>query len=276
MKRAGIVPWIAMETVDDTSALGFLKRRYYSSWFARAGQSVAGVLAIGHRTPEWLTDRGVPDEKLFPFAYFLEDQPELQASGPSGNGPFRVAFVGQFIDRKRLPLLVDALEQLKPAPTELVVVGSGPRVEEWRWYANRRLPGRITWLGKVDRSSIPGILRDVDCLVLPSKYDGWGAVVSEALLCGTQAVCSSSCGAAGVVACSGQGGVFTGDRPSDLASVLERIVTAGPPTLRERQALATWARCLGARAGANYFLEILSHMKGQRPRPLAPWLVGTN
>ena len=33
-------------------------------------------------------------------------------------------------------------------------------------------------------SKISEIINQVDCLVLPSYHDGWGAVVSEALLIG--------------------------------------------------------------------------------------------
>lgn len=45
-----------------------------------------------------------------------------------------------------------------------------------------------------------------DVLVLPSWHDGWGAVVSEALMAGTPAIASDACGSAGVVRASGVGG----------------------------------------------------------------------
>ena len=34
-------------------------------------------------------------------------------------------------------------------------------------------------------SKVYSIIRQSDCLVLPSRFDGWGAVVTESLMIGT-------------------------------------------------------------------------------------------
>ena len=115
------------------------------------------------------------------------------------------------------------------------------------------------------------LLQDMDCLVLPSRYDGWGAVVSEALMSGTPAICSDRCGSAVAVRSSGVGGVFKQDDVVGLAQLLSTVMAAGRPSYSDRVALARWASSLGAEQGARYLLNILSHRQGEGVCPEPPW-----
>ena len=110
-----------------------------------------------------------------------------------------------------------------------------------------------------------------DCLVLPSRHDGWGAVVSEALMAGTPVICSDTCGSAGVVRSSGYGDVFASGDLESLLSSLKIIMSKGHLPSVERRGLANWAKSLGAEAGAEYLMEIFDHMDGCTQRPLPPW-----
>ena len=114
-------------------------------------------------------------------------------------------------------------------------------------------------------------MAEADVLVLPSLYDGWGAVVSEALMAGAPVIASDACGSAGVVQASGAGGVFCADDRDALEALLVRAIDAGPWPVPARRALAGWAQCLGAHAGAAYLERILAHTEGRAARPLPPW-----
>ena len=57
-------------------------------------------------------------------------------------------------------------------------------------------------------SKISEIINQVDCLSASSYHDGWGAVVSEALLIGIPVICSDTCGSSVIVKASGFGGIF--------------------------------------------------------------------
>ena len=72
----------------------------------------------------------------------------------------------------------------------------------WESLAASLLPNRVQWFGKFPMSEVAKKMADADCLVLPSLHDGWGAVVSEALIAGTPVICSDACGSAGVVEAS--------------------------------------------------------------------------
>lgn len=272
----GLRQWVIMETVDDAGWLGVLKRLEYTRqihiWQAR----IEGVLAIGHTTSNWLIRRGMLSYKVFPFTYFLPDQP-VEASLQSGScAPFRFLFVGQLITLKRVDLLIEALETLRETPFELVVVGSGPLEATLHAMADEKLPGRVRWLGRRPISEIPMLMSAADCLVLPSRHDGWGAVVSEALRAGTPAICSDACGAADVVRTSGYGGVFRTGDTAGLSNLLRRMLIQGRLAPELRGKLAVWARCLGAAAGAEYLSAILAHqtLVDTTTRPHAPWEAG--
>lgn len=269
----GLRQWVIMETVDDAGWRGIPKRLEYRRLIRRWHPHLEGVFAIGHATPGWLVKRGMPAKKIFPFAYFLPDRQFLQMPRFETTAPFRFLFAGRLIELKRIALLLEALAKLKDRPFELAVVGSGPLEGSLRMMASRLLPGRVCWLGQRPIDEIPMLMADADCLVLPSRHDGWGAVVSEALMAGTPAICSDACGAAGIVRASGYGDVFRTGDAAGLSALLHHMLIQGCPEPDYRRKLAVWARCLGATAGAEYLDAILTHqaLMGITTRPCAPW-----
>lgn len=266
-----IEQWVVMETVDDSGWRGWVKRGLYRAHLRAGRFRASGLLASGADTPDWLVRRGARPDRTFPFAYFLSDAPprSLKPAGP--DTAFRFVFVGQFIERKRLDLLVGALSRIENPQFELVVAGSGPLEGPLRDLAVRRLGSRVTWLGRQTRSAIPDILSSADCLVLPSRFDGWGAVASEALLVGTPVVCSDGCGCRDVVRLSG-GDVFAAGDEADLAATLASRMEKGRPHPHQRAGLRLWAKCLGGEAGADYLKDILAFVSGRRGEaPTPPW-----
>lgn len=271
LRELGALAWVIMETVDDEGLLGFIKRRVYSSLFRQWRSELAGVLAIGDRMPAWVARRGFPSERVFPFCYFLrEPEDALLANRQIDASRFRFIFVGQSIPRKRLDLLVHALHQVRQFEFELTVVGSGPLETEIRARAEQLLPGRVRWVGKLPLPEAQREMADADCLVLPSRHDGWGAVVSEALQVGTPVICSDRCGAAAVVRESTKGAVFASGDVNGLVAALTHVLSNGRITSTERLALANWSSCLGSSAGAEYLLRVLASTN--RNEAVPPWL----
>lgn len=271
LARRALRQWVVMEMVDDSGWLGALRRLEYRRLIHRRRGSVQGILALGHSTRGWLVARGADADCIFPFAYFLPDRPKASASVLRSEAPFRFLFVGQLIQRKRLDQLIETLASLAVPSIELAVIGSGPLERELRAKAEAALGDRLLWLGRQAQNRIPDHMAAADCLVLPSRFDGWGAVVSEALMAGTPAICSSRCGAAGVVRASGRGGVFPADDIDALAVALRRLLDRGKPVSAERADLARWAQCIGAEAGAEYLHQILGSAARDEERPVPPW-----
>lgn len=269
-----LTQWVVMETVENTGWRGLVRRLEYRRLIASRRKAVTGYLATGHETPGWLMARGAPVERVFPFAYFLSDDIGRTPPPPRPVSGFRILFVGQFIERKRLDLLIQAVAALGRDDVELQVIGSGPQEEALRRLATDALGSRLRWTGRVPSVDVPSHMAQADLLVLPSRYDGWGAVVSEGIMVGTPAVCSDRCGSAGVVRASGRGGVFPANDLDALTALLRRLVDEGSASADQRAALAQWGRRLGAGAGADYLKAILAFedQGGGRPAPL--WMLG--
>jgi glycosyltransferase involved in cell wall biosynthesis len=274
MLRSGMRYAVVLEAVEDRGWRGLVRRGLYRRILRHRARAIRFILAIGGSTGRWLQDCGAHDIPIYEFAYFL-DPLATAAAAPGGQERFVIGYVGQLIERKRVDLLLDAAAQLEASrPVRLVVVGDGPLRASLERRA-RRMPEHveIRWEGVRESADARRLIAGMDCLVLPSRHDGWGAVVSEALLAGVPAVCSDGCGVAGVVQCSGAGGVFPAGDAAGLAALLERIVSAGPYTAEARAQLADWAAtCISGAAGAAYLREILEHVDaGAGPRPVAPW-----
>ncbi len=102
--------------------------------------------------------------------------------------PLRIAFVGQAVERKGLPILLRAFEALRDhVPAELQIVGA--RVEDVAMLLED-LTG-IEALGQVDDARKLQVLRDADVLCAPSLGgESFGMVLTEAFAAGTPVVAS--------------------------------------------------------------------------------------
>lgn len=258
-----------MEKVDLRGFGGWVKPFVYTQCFRSLAGKIEGIFAIGEGTPEWIAKRSARRVRPIPFAYFLKGRREAQLSR-EGN-IFKFIFVGGLIERKRVDLLIKALSRLSDRAFIIEIVGDGPERSQLQRLAEVQLPGRVAFLGTVDMDVAIDRIATADCLVLPSDHDGWGAVVSEAQISGTPAVCSSECGAAGTVHASEFGSVFRSGDVESLRRCLAIMLDRGPVDSAARQKLATWARCLTAEAGARYLLDIVRRERDIAERIIPPW-----
>ena len=62
-----------------------------------------------------------------------------------------------------------------------------------------KLEDKIHLLGTKLQSEVPSFMQQADVFILPSVYDGWGAVVNEALQAGCYVICSDAAGASDLI-----------------------------------------------------------------------------
>ena len=258
LSKRGISYWVTIETIEEVYAFCLIKRLVYSLLLRYRSRSLMGILSIGWTTRAWLTKRGFDEAKIFPFAYFLSDNISLAVATPRPDSHYKIIFVGQLIGRKCIHHLIRALSLCPNQKYTLTVVGDGILRASLEKYASELIPGKVDWLGNINMHDIPSYISNSDCLVLPSRHDGWGAVVSEALMVGTPVICSDACGSAEVVSASGFGGVFPVKNVQRLSVVLNSMISDGPIDFHERESLREWARFLGAKYGASYLMSILA------------------
>jgi len=162
---------------------GLLRRGVYA-WEAFRRRHVTDlVLAMGQAGVDWYIKSGYPPHKVFPFCYVVET-PEFAKSSVQNN-QVRFMFVGSLLRLKGVDLLLGALAQSAVSRPEwqLDIIGDGPERPALQRQAEASGIGeRVHFHGSLRMSEVARELARADLLVLPSRKDGWGAVVNEALL----------------------------------------------------------------------------------------------
>lgn len=148
---------------------------------------------------------------------------------------------------KRPMDLLRAFARVHPPDVYLVFVGDGPLRRDLESEAQSlHVADRVRFLGFVNQSGLPDTYAAADVLVLPSKYEPFGVVVNEALLCGCCAVVSDRVGARfDLVRDRETGFIFRACDVEDLARVLVEIA-ADHATLKRiskagHEAIRSWS-----------------------------------
>ncbi len=262
--------WCMLEKVDERGLKAWLRGFVYARMLRRMASRNVRLLAIGMGMRQWLLRHGACPQRTHDFAYFLADGGPGQC--PTGHATVRFAYVGQLIPRKRVDLLLDAVSRIQSPDYEVLIIGDGPDATRLKQAAARKgITHRITWAGVKPMSEVRALMGSFDRVILPSDHDGWGAVVSEALLSGTPVICSDRCGAAAAVFTTDMGAVFRHGESADLRQKLARAVKAGPVSPTLRATIQSLAQALTAETGANYLDKLLAAAANGDEPPLPPW-----
>ncbi|NNF77788.1 MAG: glycosyltransferase family 4 protein [Rhizobiales bacterium] len=271
LARKGARMGVMMEAVDQRGKTGWLKKPLYRRQVKHFGGAVSFCLAISDEAGRFIAECGFRADRIYPFSYFLNPAPETAQRRKTAR---QIVYVGRLIALKRVDLLIEAFGALNLPDTTLSIIGSGPLRGELQALAHTQPNAdAIEWLGTVSNEAAQQVIANSDCLVLPSEYDGWGAVVTEALLAGTPAICSSACGAKAAVPHSGAGGVFASGDKVSLERLIRLQLSDGPWAGSQRANLRNWAQnALSAEAGAVYLEAIIASIGQTTAVPAAPWI----
>ncbi len=187
-----------------------------------------GVAAIGsraQRTYRQLCGDGRPVDNI---PYCCDMSPFAKASAgriPGSRAGVRFLYCGQLIDRKGVDLLLAgfiALAEERPE-VELDLVGTGPMEQELKRRA-AALEKRVRFHGFQPVELLPTYFADADIFVLPSRHDGWGVVVNQAIAAGLPVICSDAVGAADdLVEVDGNGLIVPAGDAASLAKAMARL-----------------------------------------------------
>ena len=178
---------------------------------------VAEEMQHYYRVPE---SRLVLIENGVDLAYFhprLSDEwriKQREAIGISPETPVFL-FVGSGFERKGIPSLLCAMQQMKNKTARLMVVG---RDRQLSFYAQqaRGLGDRVSFLGP--QQDVRPWYGMADAFVLPTRYDPMPNAALEALACGLPLLTSTTCGMAARVT-QGQNGFVCGALDVDKMAV---------------------------------------------------------
>lgn len=235
----------------------------YKVYMTLLKRRMSGIFSISSKAVEQYSSSGVARNKLFPFGYFV---PSIEARSPNHERTegLKVVFVGALIARKGVDLLIEAIVRSK-APVTLDIYGPG----DPSLLASDS--DRVFFRGTIPFGMTQRTIATYDVLVLPSRYDGWGVVVNEALCAGVPVICSDQVGARALVERYGAGVVLDSNDPNALESIITALY-ADPARLQAmRAATLHAAAAIQPDVAAAYMLAVLQASPQSKATIASPW-----
>lgn len=252
-----------------------LPRWLVYTWDAlRHRRHLSGVFCIGHSGryggARFFSACGYPGERIVPFVHVVDNTPVHHKPEPRDHP--EILYVGQLIPRKRVDLLLQAFSQLPVPSVRLRVIGQGEEAEKLQQLARQLgLVERVSFSPGMPNAEIVAAMAAADLLVLPSRFDGWGAVVNEALMVGTPVICSDRCGASDLIENGRNGYVF---EAGNARALRERLHSFCKDFEWDRTALASAesTRLGGPAVAARFQQSVLRLLASHEPatRPTVP------
>ncbi len=185
------------------------------------------VYAVSDRIRDDLVSRYRIDANRIHVIYHGVD-PTLYDGGPRAGrsaGPLQLLYVGRLWDLdKGIFLLPPMMRQLMAdrIDAHLTVVGDGPDAEELRRRTERAgVSNRVTLTGALPLDKTVDLFREADVFVFPSRFEGCGFAVLEAMAAGCAPVVADIRGSLRVIVDEGRCGLTA--KPGEAASFARAV-----------------------------------------------------
>ena len=216
----------------DLDGIKYRKERQHKMW-----ESAAGIFAMSG----WLADAlvelsDVPRDKITVVHAGLNSVETAARHGSAPvppvtareRGPARLLFVGRDFFRKGGDVVVKALARLRreySADITLTVVGPD------KWPLAGNVPEGVVFLGARTPAEVARLYPEHDLFVMPSRFEAFGIVFTEALAHGVPVVGRSSFAMPAIVEPGKNGALVEGEDPTELAAAIVGVLE--DPGVRE-------------------------------------------
>jgi glycosyltransferase involved in cell wall biosynthesis len=263
--------------LSDTSLImgrikALLRPKLYRLYGLLLRRSVAGIFAISRLALFQFQAAGFPMSKLFPFGYFVPGQfgsedVERFRMHRQPHSSINAIFVGSLIRRKGVDLLIDVSKALLARGSRISIDVYGPQSEDMPLL---NFPN-LSYKGVIPFGMAQDEMAHYDLVIVPSRHDGWGVAVNEAILAGTPVICSDQVGAATLVNKFACGLEFKSADHHALLEVLRKIED-NPELLNSFSEGAISNReLIEPKIAAKYMLSVFESSQLRRAMIDSPW-----
>lgn len=254
---------------------GFLRRLRWSYLFNISyARKIRGIGCCGKTGILAHKKALVAQHRLFEFiytvptsnSYLITEAVSHNVKKYYAGGGKKYLFIGSLIDRKSIIELIGTFSSINEE-YEFIIVGEGPLAEKVKTLIHGNT--KIRYLGKLMPSEVRDVLDQADTLILPSKLEGWGCVVNEALMAGCRVIVSNVVGARALIDKEGtRGQVFRNGDWEDLKKCLIKEMKI--ETTKEK--IKKWAINIYPETEAEYFIKVVeSYESESKSKPIVPW-----
>jgi glycosyltransferase involved in cell wall biosynthesis len=203
---------------------------------------------------------------------------QLSPGAPERFGPLRLLFLGRIEDAsKGVFWLPDIMQALPPSLATLTVAGSGPDLDRLR-SACAGLEDRVRFIGFVAPAAVPKLLATHDVLVFPSRYEGLGLSLVEAMAVGCVPVASRIRGVTDFVVADGETGLLFSVGDTCAAADAIRVLAKDRNRLERLSGAARAAGCssFSLSGMADGYAAVIDEVMTRpasivAPEPLTEW-----
>lgn len=157
-------------------------------------------VSYGQTSTEYLLRLGVNRDRILQSQDAVDEEQFEASAEPAWVIQPRpvVLYVGQFIERKGVGLLLEAAASLQQRGCEfsLLLVGNGPEKPAHEYRARALGLMNVHFQVAQPPERMPSVYRSADLLVFPTLEDVWGLVANEAIVSGIPVLCSKYAGCA--------------------------------------------------------------------------------
>jgi glycosyltransferase involved in cell wall biosynthesis len=206
----------------------FLREQFIKSHFANVDLFLSPSQFLRQRYIEW----GIPPERIRLEELGRRRVPQAPQTETERQRT-RLGFFGQLTPFKGAETLLEAMKLLAPRRPDVHLYLHGAYVEYFaETYGQKFLElveetqSNVTYAGAYEHHDLPRLMRDIDWVVVPSRWwENSPLVVQEAFMHHRPVICSGLGGLAEKVQDEINGLHFLVGRPDSLATVIERAAT---------------------------------------------------
>ena len=250
VRPLGATRGLGVPVVFTNHSSGFLKRlnaspgrkrrtaqlmRHVAQLIGPSDELVEAARTLGYAGPATMIPNGVDPERFHPGSSLVRAQLGI------GADEVLILLARRLVDKNGVVWFARALQALRGSKVRIVVAGDGPeRPKMDEVLGQIGLVDRVTFLGAVANSEMPGLFRAADLSVLPSLAEATSIAGLEAMASGLPLVGTRVGGIPAIIE-DGLTGLLVPPRdPAAMGEALLRLVA--DPELRGRMGRAARAR----------------------------------
>jgi len=175
---------------------GFMKKvntHYMKKRFVQIANRADMNIGVSQKVLDRLiAEKGFENRRRYVLYNGVDTSKFYKISHSKKREGFSIGCIGNFFEIKDQITLVRAVHELKTRGiTDIRVrfIGSGPKMKECRDYiAHHRLEEHFTFEKEVDHTKLNAFYNSLDLFVLPSYYEAFGCVYTEAMQTGVPVI----------------------------------------------------------------------------------------
>lgn len=199
--------------------------RILKQWTQQSMQRASMVTTVSNATREDCIKEGIDPNKIVTiYQGFESNTKNNETPLPAFIQSPYILFLGTLQPRKNVPFLVQAFAKVKHLiPHRLVLAGAKAESTEEveKLIVEHELQDRVILTDYISDEQRESLYQHADCFVYPSKYEGFGLVVLEAMSYGVPVIATNN---SSLPEACGKAGVLVDDKqPDQLAEFLVQV-----------------------------------------------------